>query len=717
MSSPANRPRKSKSTGDFWRSLRFVRPYWQLMLISVTCALFCGAANVSGLGTIFPICNILLKGDTIQSWAQRSIAARRLGVRFADDADELEIVKITAPGGPAEEAGLHEGDVLSMSGDGPSGTTQSLAALSDPGRASATVDVRGRGDVTIPLPPLPGYLVRARELAGRFPTHPVKAIASVLGLLACLAIVANVVDFFQEYLSDKVAIHAVNDIRRRLYDHLLHVPLSHFNVSGTSDVTSRLVQDAQTLQEGYKTILGQTVQEPIKAVMAFVFAVAVSWKLTIFVVLFAPLMLLVIKKMGKKMRRASKSALMNSASMLGQIEGSLHGIRVVKAATAERFERRRYARIMDELVRHQLRMSRIDAFTGPTLETLTFFVVAIVVIFASYMVTVSKTLFFNDFAVVLGCLAMMGDSLRRVSKVNNTVQRASAAAGRIFEVLELPLERGRYERQTSASNGSASTNGNGLSNARQLVKLPPLQREVRFENVTFTYPGGGSPALNGVDLVVPKGQCVAVVGRNGSGKTTLLALLPRFYDPQSGRILIDGVDIRQATLRSLRRQISIVTQDSVIFPGTVAQNIAYGQPLAADADIKRAADRAFAHDFILEKPQGYGFSLGGLGGQLSGGQKQRLCIARAIFREAPILILDEATSQVDAESEQLIQRAIDGLLHERTTFVIAHRFSTIKSADTIVVMDRGRIVGQGSHEELLRTCETYVQLYEGQLLV
>jgi len=251
-----------------------------------------------------------------------------------------------------------------------------------------------------------------------------------------------------------------------------------------------------------------------------------------------------------------------------------------------------------------------------------------------------------------------------------------------------------------------------------------VQREITFEDITFAYPNASGPALRQVNLTVPKGKCLAVVGRNGSGKTTLLALLPRFYDPQQGRILIDGVDIRHATLRSLRGQISIVTQDSVIFPGTIAQNIAYGHPLSQfgekmPEDIREqaieAAKQAYAHDFILDKPQGYETVLGELGGQLSGGQKQRLCIARAIFRKAPILVLDEATSQVDAESEELIQKAIEGLIHERTTFVIAHRISTIRSADEIVVMDRGMIVGQGRHEELLATNETYQQLVERQL--
>jgi ABC-type multidrug transport system fused ATPase/permease subunit len=299
-----------------------------------------------------------------------------------------------------------------------------------------------------------------------------------------------------------------------------------------------------------------------------------------------------------------------------------------------------------------------------------------------------------------------GEALRRVSKVNAVMQRSNAAAGRVFETLDVPIERPRH---ADARRRSAVADG------EHLINLPDIQREVRFEAVTFSYPGTSQPALNEVDLAVPCGRSIAIVGRNGSGKTTLAAMLPRFYDPDQGRITIDGTDIRHATLRSLRRQIGIVTQDSVIFPGTIAENIAYGLPRATRDQIIAAARQAFAHDFIMEKPQGYDAPLEGLGGQLSGGQKQRLNIARAILRQSPILILDEATSQVDAESEALIQQAIERLMHQRTTFVIAHRLNTIVSADSIVVMDRGRIVGQGRHEELLRTCDTYCQLYERQM--
>lgn len=705
--------RKEKGAAHFWRACRFLYPYRWMVLISVACALYVGVTNTAGLGTMLPIMRVLVKGDTIATWADREIVQKRLGVKFSDDSNDLIIVQIT-PQSAAANAGLHEQDMLFAP---PNNTRVDagvlLAALSDPANSAQTVHRSKGGDVNLALPALPWYLAIGREIAARWPTHPVKAIGAVFGILALMAVVASFAAFFQDYLSDKAAVLAVNDIRRRLYDRVLHVPLSHFNLRGTSDVTSRLTQDAQGLAEGYKTVLGQSIQEPMKAAMAFGLALLISWKLTMFIVLFTPLMLAIIKKFGKKMRRASKKALMNSANMLGQIESSLVGIRVVKGANAERFERRRYTRIMDRLIVEQLRMSRIDSIGEPTIGTLTFFVVGAVVLVASYMVLIQHSLDVTRFFMLMACLASIGDSLRRVSKVNNVLQRSNAAAARIFEVMDLPIEK-KDNGQLSASH-------------RPRIKISTLQREVRFENVTFTYPGASSPAVIDVSLAVPKGKCIAVVGRNGSGKTTLLALLPRFYDPQQGRILIDGNDVRDLTLRSLRDQISLVTQDSVIFPGTVAENIAYGHPLAQEkadsssgrelrAEVERAARQAFAHEFIMDKPQGYGTLLGGLGAQLSGGQKQRICIARAIMRKSPILVLDEATSQVDAESENLIQKAIDSLLHERTTFVIAHRFSTIQSADEIVVMDRGRIVGQGRHEELLRSCEVYQQLYERQLI-
>ncbi|MDQ3438894.1 MAG: ABC transporter ATP-binding protein/permease, partial [Planctomycetota bacterium] len=641
--------------------------------------------------------------------------------------DVVQLTKVSHDG-PAAAAGVRAGETVPMSIDA------LVHADSIPGATGP-----------VALKTIPWYLNAARNVAQRFPASPVKAIAIVFGVIFVLAVFGSVVRFFQEHLADRAAILAVNDIRTRLYDHILHVPMSFFGLKGTSDVTSRLVQDAQGLQDGFKTILGQTIQEPIKALLALSLSLYVSWQLTAFILIFAPLMGLLIKKFGKKMRRASRRAMQESSSMLGQVEGTLVGIRVVKAANAERFERRRYRNIMTGLVDQQIKMSRIDTLSTPTLETLTLLVIGAVVVFAAYLVKVKGSLSSAEFFLVMACLMGMAESLRKVSKINNHLQRANAAAGRIFEALDMPVERPRelerpmpMPRLTPTPNfepGNLSGNGKTLAQTnaasveptaapcfttpgcRPRIKLPPVLREIRFENVTFSYANTTQPAVESVNLTVPKGQSVAVVGRNGSGKTTLLAMLPRFYDPASGRISIDGIDTRSVTLTSLRRQIGIVTQDAVIFPGTIGANIAYGMPLASRDAIENAAKRAFAHEFIMEKPNGYETVLGEMGGQLSGGQKQRINIARAILRASPILILDEATSQVDAESEHLIQQAIEGLMKDRTTFVIAHRFSTILSADTIVVMDRGRIVGQGQHDELLRTCPTYTQLYERQLFV
>jgi ABC-type multidrug transport system fused ATPase/permease subunit len=684
------------------------------VIASFLCAVIVGASFVGGLSTMLPIINVLVKGDTVQAWVDRQILAGRLGVHLLqDDPRRVKITTIDQRAvrkhlSPAAEAGIPEDTELVLNAKGHQELEKEdswavLSNLADRNKTEADLLTRDGKQYHVRLLPVPWYYRLARGFASHLPTDPVWTIAAVFGILASMAVFGNVMKFWQEYLASKAAVLAINDIRRKLYDHVLHMPLGYFGLRGTSDVTSRLVQDTGGLMEGFRAVLGNAIQEPINLAFTLALALAVSWQLTLFVILFAPILFVLIKKFGKKMRRANRAALESSSTMLSQLEGTLIGIRVVKATAAERHERRRYNTIMREIVHQNLHMSRIDAMSSPIMESLTLILAGVIVIYASYLVLRKQTLEVSEFIMVMACLAGMADSLRKITKVSNALQKSNAAAQRIFETLGTPIERMRREQ----------------SLVENRVKLEPLGREIRFENLTFAYAGAPGNAVDGVTLTVPKGRSVAVVGRNGSGKTTLLALLPRFYDPQGGRITIDGVDIQDATLRSLRRQIAIVTQDSVIFPGTILENIAYGTNLNV-IDRTRAMDaakRAFAHDFILEKTGGYDAVLGEHGAQLSGGQKQRLCIARAIYRQTPILILDEATSQVDAESEHLIQQAIEQVMHERTTFVIAHRFSTILSADVIVVMERGRIVGQGKHEELLTKCAIYRQLYERQLPV
>lgn len=725
-----NQSKKEKQKGrpgDFLKALTYLWPHRRLVLISTLCAIVCAVASVTGLSTMAPILQVFFKGDTVQAWVDREVACYRMGAKLENDPHSVMMVGTKSyfgEAGPAEKAHVVTPAVVeqieemhlppmpkvSMEDAGKVAIERSVAMLhylADGKNSQATLKLSGGQVVKLPLKPVTWYMQAGESLGEMMPSTAVKSIAAVFAIIACLALISNVFIFFQEYLAERAAILAVNGVRRELYDHILHMPVGYFSLKGTSDATSRLVQDANGLLEGYKAVLGDAILEPTKAIFMFGLAMILSWRLTVFIVLFAPIMAVLIHKFGKKMRRANKRALEKSSAALSQLEGTLIGIRVVKAATAERFERRRYSAILWQLVQQNLRMSRIDSASSPIIESLMFLMCGAIILYAAYLVFDVKppnNLQVNTLIMVMVCLAFMSDSLRKVTKVNNSMQKANAAVTRIFEVLEVPVERRR-----------------GLSTAiaadrpdEQTVRLHPISREIRFENISFTYPGAPQAALNDVSLTVAKGTSIAVVGRNGSGKTTLLAMLPRFYDPGSGRITIDGIDIRQATLRSLRGQIGIVTQDSVIFPGTIEQNIAYGFARANRERVMDAAKRAFAHDFITERG-GYETLLGEHGTQLSGGQKQRLCIARAIYRASPILILDEATSQVDAESEHLIQQAIEQVMHERTTFVIAHRFSTILSADTIVVMERGQIIGQGKHDDLLQTCPIYRQLYERQL--
>jgi subfamily B ATP-binding cassette protein MsbA len=699
----ADSKRNRRKNTEFWRACRYLAPYRNIVIISIVCAFFVGGAFTSSLLTVLPIIRVLINNDTVPNWVDRQIAEHRLGVTLSQDANKPRIIRIDS-GGTAAEAHFEPGDVVSAARVDGQPSKSDLACLADPnGLINATV-VQRSGLVATTLPPVPWWFRGLRLWASWLPSNPVGTIAVVFGFTMGLSVIGNVLRFFQEYLSDKAAIAAINDMRRHLYDHVLHLPMGYFGIFGTSDVTSRLVQDSQGLQDGFKTLLGQSIQEPIKAAFTFGLALFLNWRLTLFIIIFGPLMAVMIRRFGKKMRRANRAALQKSGQMLGQIEATLQGVRVVKAVGAERFERRRYRGIMLGLLGDQLAMARYEAFAPAVLETIAALVVGCVMLYASYLVLILKTLDSGKFLLILTCLVGIGESLRRVSKLTTDLARSNAAAARIFEIIDIPIERRRGVK--GKLNGTAAGR----------INLPPLRSEIRFDDLTFAYAKSDQLALHGVSLTVPRGKSIAIVGRNGSGKTTLLAMLPRFFEPQSGRVTIDGVDIHDVTLRSLRGQISIVTQESIIFPGTVAENIAYGLPTASRDQIEAAARKAFCHDFIVEKPQGYDTSLDGLGGQLSGGQRQRLNIARAILRDSPILILDEATSQVDAESEHLIQQAVESIMHERTTFVIAHRFSTILSADSIVVMDRGKIVGQGKHDELLLNCQTYQNLYERQLV-
>jgi ABC-type multidrug transport system fused ATPase/permease subunit len=415
--------------------------------------------------------------------------------------------------------------------------------------------------------------------------------------------------------------------------------------------------------------------------------------LTLVFLLAAPASLFALTKLGRKMKRATKRSLANWATMLTKLKEAIGFVRVVKVYNQQEYEDTNFEAVNRELLKQQFRIAKVDAGAGPIMETLGMITGCVGLGFAAQWVY-KGTMQPSDFFTLLVLLGATADSFRKTSDVWNRIQEANAAVERVFQILDEPREI-----QRSAA-----------------VELPPLAERIEFRDVVFTYPGAEKPVLKGINLSVQAGHNIAVVGPNGSGKTTLVNLIPRFYDVDSGQILIDGKDIRDVTLFSLRSQIGMVTQDVVTFNDTIAANIAYGKPGATREEIIDVAKRAFADEFISLLPNGYDMVIGEQGAGLSGGQLQRIVIARAILRNPAILIFDEATSQVDADSEAKIHEAIEKIMCDRTCFIIAHRFSTVVKADVIVVMDDGQIVAQSQHEELIRVCPLYQSLYETQLI-
>jgi len=501
--------------------------------------------------------------------------------------------------------------------------------------------------------------------------------------------------YFSDYLMSDVGQRVVRDLRNSLHEHMVRQSAAFFARRTTGQLLSRLTNDVAQVQHVVAETVGDLLQEGLSVVFFAGLLFYYDAKLALVCLTGAPIIIYPLAKLGRRLRRTtrrSQEALEHLSHVAGE---SFTGHRIVKAFGAEGREAQKFGDASQQLYRTNTRVTRVVALLPPIMELLGAFAIAGALVYGSQQIAAGR-LTTGQFFGFVATLFLMYGPIKKLSRVNANIQQAIAAAERIFEVLDRHTEV--VERAGAAT-------------------MAPFRHVIEFRDVAFAYDDVQARAiLRGVTFTVQAGQVIALVGRSGAGKTTLVNLIPRFYDVTGGAILIDGVDVRDVTLASLRAQIGIVTQETILFDDTVAANIAYGRPSATREEIEQAARAAHAHEFITALARGYDSTIGERGQRLSGGQRQRLAIARALLKDSPLLVLDEATSSLDTESEMLVQGALANLMKNRTSFVIAHRLSTIRRADAIIVMDRGRVVEVGRHDELLARGSLYARLYELQLL-
>ena len=501
--------------------------------------------------------------------------------------------------------------------------------------------------------------------------------------------------YVSSYLMADVGQRVVTDIRNELYRHILGQSAGFFATRTTGQLMSRINNDVGQVQQAVSETAGDLARETLALVGFAALLFYYDARLTLFCLISAPLVIYPLVRLGQRVRRTTRRS-HEVRELLSHISAeALTGHRIVKAFGTEQKEADKFARAGSQLFRTSMKVTAALATLPPLMELLGGLGMAGALWYGTRQIAAGQ-LTTGEFTSFIAALLLMYGPAKKLSRVNANLQQAIAAAERIFEMLDIHTE---------------------VTEIPGAQPLAPFRHGIEFRDVTFGYEEGSARILRGVSFGVHAGQMIAIVGRSGAGKTTLVNLLPRFYDVSAGSIAIDGRDIRHVTLASLRAQIGVVTQETVLFDESVASNIAYGSERAATAEIEAAARAAHAHEFIMALPRRYETVIGERGQRLSGGQRQRLAIARALLKNAPILILDEATSALDAESELLVQEALANLLMNRTSFVIAHRLSTIRRADAIVVLERGRVVEIGRHDELLaRPSGAYAQLYELQLL-
>jgi ATP-binding cassette subfamily B protein/subfamily B ATP-binding cassette protein MsbA len=668
---------------NFLRVLRLSWAYRSRLIISVVAALLASVCWSLNISAAYPILKVLTSGESLHEWVEKQI-----GHYEKEGSDETVLKKQERL--RAEKAAV---DANPNSPDRENVLRRNAAEQARLGKDQ--VDAKQKEAQ---------HRWLKNAVIVYLPESPFRTFGWIIFALVVGIGVKGVFEFVQESMVGVVVQRTLFDFRNRFFRRALHQDLKQLGETGPAELMARMTNDVEQLGTGMKMLYGRVMLEPLKMAFSLACACVISWQLTLMFVGVVAVAVFALNKVSRTMKRAARKVLERMTELYRVLREAFDGLRVVKAFTGESRERRRFRAVNQDYYKRTVRVINIDAAVGPVLETLGVLSVGLVLLAGAYLVLTERTDLWGvpmlnekigpeALLTLYLLLATIADPVRKLSNVWTKMQSGMVAADRIFAL---------YDRAPSVG-----------ANADGPV-VPRHAKAIAFQNVSFSYQPGRS-ALNDVSLEVAAGETVALVGPNGCGKSTLMGLLPRFYDPDHGEILIDGVPLRTANLRSVRKQIGLVTQDTQLFDDTILANIAFGRPGATQEEVEAAAKAAHAHEFIVAMPQGYATRTGDMAAsRLSGGQKQRLALARAILRDPRILILDEFTSQIDGESEAKIQEALRTFVKGRTTFVITHRRSTLELADRIIVMDGGRIVATGTHADLLVNSSTYRRLYDAQ---